>query len=123
MRERLRGGRGEHMRMVAASRQRRQGGVSVPSCVCVCVCVCAGVCECVCVFLCVSYHAMGKTAVVLSWDVFGWSDVMKIQDRGSLEDLRRECKCALVSRLRFGDGSRSRLSESMSQNGVNLWYW
>ncbi len=116
------GGRGGHMRMVAASRQRRQG-VSVPSCVWVCVCVCAGVCECVCVFLCVSYHAMGKTAVVLSWDVFGWSDVMKIQDRGSLEDLRRECKCALVSRLRFGDGSRSRLSESMSQNGVNLWYW
>ena len=46
---------GGHMRMVAASRQRRQGGVSVPSCVWVCVCV----------FLCVSYHAMGKTAVVL----------------------------------------------------------
>ena len=61
------------------------------------------------------------TAVVLSWDVFGWSD--EDPGWGSLEDLRRECKCALVSRLRFGDGSRSRLSESMSQNGVNLWYW
>ena len=95
------------------------GGQCSELCMCMCMCVCG----CVCVFLCVSYHAMGKIAVVLSWDVFGWSDVMKIQDRGSLEDLRRECKCALVSRLRFGDGSRSRLSESMSQNGVNLWYW
>ena len=37
---------------------------------------------------------MGMTAVVLSWDVFGWSD--EDPGWGSLEDLRRECKCALV---------------------------
>ena len=91
------------MRMVAASRQRRQGGVSVPSCVCVFVYVCVRVCASVYVCFCVS-HTTPWGRPQLFYHGTSLDGAMKIQDRGSLEDLRRECKCALVSRLRFGDG-------------------